>query len=50
MPTTKNGFQISNLHPKKHGLKKSFWGMVICVTFTQIFKRENSLGFVKYDY
>ena len=35
MPTAKNEFQILNVHPKKHVLKrKNFLGMVILATFT----------------
>ena len=35
MPTPKNGFQILNLHSKKHVLKKKFFLMYFCLSFTK---------------
>ena len=37
MPTTKNGFQILNLHPKKHVFKKNtLFLMYFCLSFTKV--------------
>ena len=44
MPTPKNGFQILNLHPKKHVLKKKTFFNVLLPSFTKsLFKLINTM-------
>ena len=39
MPTAKNGFQILNLHPKKHVFKKKYpFFMYFCLSNTKFLK------------
>ena len=37
MPTAKKGFQVVNLHPKKHIFKKLPFLMYFCLSFTIAF-------------
>ena len=43
MPTLKNWFQILNLHPKKHILKKKVFLMYFCPSFTVQNKNSKSI-------